>query len=300
LEFRQILYVLKIAEEKNFSRAAEQLHVAQPSLSQQLSKLEKELGVLLFDRTTNSVELTYAGERFIENAVKIIDLSEQLKKEMQDISEIKKGKLIVGSMPMTGAHLLPKVLPVFRNLYPDVEITLVEETSFDLEALTSKGKTDISLLSLPLREELLDWVPIYDEEICVALPSDHPMARKGKIHLQELKDEPFILLKKGQGLRNMAFDLCSAAGFTPHVAFESSNVETVQSLVVAGMGVAFVPRLVARTTRSSMLPSYVSLDPIAARTLVLAYKKGRYLSKAADAFIKVVKELTNVGKPGNF
>jgi LysR family hydrogen peroxide-inducible transcriptional activator len=292
LEFRQILYALKIAEEKNFSRAAEKLHIAQPSLSQQLSKLEKELGISLFDRTTSSVELTYAGERFIETAGKIIDLSEQLKKEMQDISEIKKGKLVVGSMPMTGAHLLPKVLPVFQKNYPGIEITLIEETSFDLTALTLKGKTDISLLSLPLPEDQLEWIHIYDEEICIALPPGDPRAGKRKIELVELKNEPFILLKKGQGLRNMAFDLCSAAGFIPNVAFESSNVETVQSLVAAGMGVAFVPRFVAWTTRSSVLPSYASLDPVVVRTLVLAYKKGRYLSKAAEAFIKLVKEST--------
>lgn len=128
MELRQLQYVLQIAAEKNFSRAADKLHIAQPSLSQQLSKLEKELGVMLFQRNTSSVELTYAGSKFVEQAQIIIDGVELLRQEMSDISELRTGRVVVGSMPITGAHLLPHVLPVFKQNYPEVEITLLEDS----------------------------------------------------------------------------------------------------------------------------------------------------------------------------
>lgn len=299
MELRQLQYALQIAKEMNFSRAAEKLHIAQPSLSQQLSKLEKEIGVLLFQRNTNSVELTYAGSAFMEQAQKIVDHVEQLKREMGDISQMRKGKLIVGSLPITGSHILPLVLPVFQSRYPEIEIVLVEETSANLEALTSSGQTDICLLSLPIDHSALIYQILIEEEICLAVPPQHHLASlnnedNSPIHMSMLKDEPFILLKKGQGFRQITIDLCKGAGFEPRIVFESSNIETVQSLVAAGMGIALVPRMVTRDRGISSAPTYFSLaEPRPTRTLVIAYRKGRYLSKAAEAFIDTLTEVMN-------
>src|SRR5690606_9060125 len=147
MELRQLHYVIEIAKEKNFSRAAEKLHIAQPSLSQQLSKLEQELGLLLFRRTTNSVELTEAGQVFINKAQHILDAVEQLKQEMDDMALMRRGKLVVGTLPITGSHILPLVLPLFGAQFPQIEVTLVEETTAKLEQLTASGGTDLSLLS---------------------------------------------------------------------------------------------------------------------------------------------------------
>ncbi len=299
MEIRQLQYALQIAKEMNFSRAAEKLHIAQPSLSQQLSKLEKEIGVLLFQRNTNSVELTHAGSVFMEQAQTIVDHIEQLKREMGDISQMRKGKLIVGSLPITGSHILPLVLPVFQSRYPEIEIVLVEETSANLEALTSSGQTDICLLSLPIDHSALIYRTLIEEEICLAVPPRHHLTSlnhqsNSPIHMSLLKDEPFILLKKGQGFRQITIDLCKAAGFEPNIVFESSNIETVQSLVAAGMGIALVPRMVTRDRGLSSAPAYFTLaEPAPTRTLVIAYRKGRYLSKAAEAFIDTLTEVIN-------
>lgn len=288
MEFRQLLYAIQIASERNFSRAAEKLHIAQPSLSQQLSKLEKELGVLLFKRSTNSVELTHAGSVFVNRARQIVDMTEQLRREMEDLADLRKGRVVVGSVPMTGAHVLPDVLPAFRAAYPEIEVVLIEETSRNLEELTVAGNTDVCLLSLPLNEPALTYEPVIEEEICLAVPPDHPLARSGgePVPLGKLEDEPFILLKKGQGFRAIAHDLCGKAGFEPRVMFESGNIETVQALVAAGMGIAFVPRMIVRGDWSGRAPVYLSLEGCPTRTLVLAYRKGRYLSNAAEAFIE--------------
>ncbi|WP_028549330.1 LysR family transcriptional regulator [Paenibacillus sp. UNC451MF] len=296
MELRQLQYALQIAIEKNFSRAAEKLHIAQPSLSQQLSKLEKEIGVLLFQRTTNSVEVTYAGSLFVEKAQAILDMVEQLKREMEDISQMRKGKLIVGSLPITGAHVLPLVLPVFQARYPEIEIMLVEETTANLEHLTASGQIDISLLSLPLMDESLTYEPLIEEEIMLALPSNHRLVKasadgKQTIQIEELASEPFIALKKGQGFRQIAIELCLNAGFKPNIVFESSNIETVQSLVGAGMGIAFVPHMITRGAWSEMAPAYFSLSQHPTRTLVIAYRKGRYISKAVEAFMSTFREV---------
>lgn len=297
MELRQLQYAAQIALEMNFSRAAKKLHIAQPSLSQQLSKLEKELGLLLFFRNTNSVELTYAGTVFLEKAQKILDMMEQLKQEMEDIAEMRKGKLIVGSLPITGSHVLPLVLPIFKTRFPDIEVVLLEDTTANLEHSTANGQTDISLLTLPLQEPSLVYQTLLEEEICLAVPPDHPFAedrekRSGGIRVSDLHDEHFIVLKKGQGFRQIALDLCSKAGFTPKIVFESANIETVQSLVAAGMGIAFVPHMVTRSKSSDFVPVYLNLaNPRPTRTLVIASRKGRYLSKAAEAFISTLMDV---------
>ncbi|MDT3426763.1 LysR family hydrogen peroxide-inducible transcriptional activator [Paenibacillus forsythiae] len=290
MELRQLLYVLQIANERNFSRAAEKLHIAQPSLSQQLSKLEKELGVMLFQRNTSTVELTHAGTKFVDQAQIIIDAVELLRQEMNDISELRTGRVVVGSMPITGAHLLPYVLPVFKRKYPEIDITLLEDSSMNLEKLTASGQTDLSLLSLPLEIPALAYEILGEERIDLAVPPEHPLAARAstgvKTALEELRGESFIVLKEGQGFRKMTVDLCRGAGFDPSVVFESNNMETIQSLVAAGMGVTLVPRFISRAPRSEFVPVYLPLaDPVPSRTLVVAYRKGRYLSKAAEAFI---------------
>jgi DNA-binding transcriptional LysR family regulator len=292
MELRQLQYAIQIAIERNFSRAAEKLHIAQPSLSQQLSKLEKEIGVLLFQRSTNSVELTHAGSLFVEKSQKILDMVEQLKKEMEDISQMKKGRLVVGSMPITGSTILPFVVPVFQAAYPDIEITLVEETSSNLETLTMNGQTDISLLSLPLREDSLVYETLLEEEIVLAVPPTHQLAAsKEPIRIEQLEKEAFIALKKGQGFRKLTLDLCQKAGITPNIVFESSNMETVQALVAAGMGIGFVPFLISKRSFSELSPIHLTLEGRPTRTLVIAYRKGRYISKAAEAFVSTMKEV---------
>lgn len=294
MELRQLQYALQIAAERNFSRAAEKLHVAQPSLSQQLSKLEKELGVMLFQRNTSSVELTHAGERFVEQAESIIAAVELLRQEMSDISQLRTGRVVVGSMPITGAHLLPHVLPVFKQNYADIEISLLEDSSMNLEKLTAGGQTDLSLLSLPLEVPTLAYEVLGEERIDLAVPPDHPLAsRKAegiRTTLEELKDEPFIVLKEGQGFRKMTMELCREAGFEPKIVFQSNNMETIQSLVATGMGVTLVPHFIARAPRSEFVPVYLPLaEPVPSRTLVIAYRRGRYLSKAAEVFIETFK-----------
>lgn len=291
MELRQFVYAVKVAEYQSFSKAASALHIAQPSLSQQVLKLEQELGVQLFNRN-RSLEPTYAGVRFVEQAAKILDMITQLQSEMHDMAEMRRGRLRIGTLPMTGSHILPQALSQFCEQYRGIEVVLVEETTAILEDLTAKGQTDLTLLSLPISEPTLEWVPLKEEEICLALPPKHPFARREAIRVCELAQEPFILLKPGQGFRQIAMDICKKAGFTPSIVFECSNIDTVQSLVAAGMGISFVPKMVKRTASNDwMSPVYRDITPVApTRTLVCAFQKGRYLSKSAQVFLRILQD----------
>jgi LysR family hydrogen peroxide-inducible transcriptional activator len=291
MELRQLLYALTVAQEKSFSKAARVLHLAQPSLSQQIRKLEEELGVPLFHRIPGDLTLTEAGERFIRKAEYVLDLVEQMRREMDDVAGLHRGRLVVGCLPMTGSHVLPLVLPAFRERFPEVEVVLVEETTWQLETLTKKGRTDFSILTLPLSGSELAWEEIAEEPIMVAVPRCHPLAEQCAVSLPELAGEPFIFLKEGQGFRQIALDLCRTAGFAPRIVFETTNIETAQSLVAAGMGVAFVPQMVARNRSDPYAPRYLSLleNPPPTRKLVCAYRRGRYLSFAARSFIQMMQ-----------
>ena len=213
-----------------------------------------------------------------------------------DLTDSARGQIVIGTLPITGAHLLPAAIPLFQKEFPGIELVLVEETTNQLEQLTLKGQTDISLLSLPLSEKGLEIIPLLEEPILLAVPPHHPFSLRKEVALSECKKEPFIVLKKGQGFREISLKLCQEAGFEPHVVFESTNIETVQSLVASGLGIGFIPKMVTRTRRSTHVPVYLPIHDLSpTRTLVIGYKKGRYLSKAAESFIEIMRRVVNSG-----
>ncbi len=303
MENRQMKYILKVAEEKSFSQAAKKLYITQPSLSQYILHAEQQLGIQLFDRTTIPLHLTFAGECYVETAKRILDLQDQLSQQIDDIVNLKKGRLTIGSSPFRSTYLLPRVIPLFQKRFPGIEINLAEGMTAELEELTLNGFTDLSLLLLPISTDLFSYESIFTEEIVVALPPQHPLSKelkyKGsqnipqkKIQLSQLKNESFILLTHGQKLHQTTIDLCAKAGFKPRIILESQSMEAVQALVSAGLGVALLPDTLIGCNQTPEPPCYVSLqDPLPTRTVIIAYRKGRYLSKAAQAFIEIIKEV---------
>ena len=298
MEFRQLKYVLTVAEERSFSNAAKKLYIAQPSLSQFIAKLEHQLGVQLFDRTISPLRLTYAGELYIEMSKKILDLKSQLSNQMDDIAELKKGRITIGISPFRSTYTLPHILPLFHERFPGIEVILAEGTMDELEKFALRGTTDFSIMNLPIKENLFDYEPITTEEILIALPPRHPLSqslRKKKdlqpqIALANLREDPFILLKPGQRLRQSAMDLCWQAGFKPHIALESKSIEAAYALVATGMGVTFVVDTLAnQRPNGSLCCSIAGLKPT--RSIVIAYRQGRYLSKASKEFIVVAKDI---------
>lgn len=313
MEMRLLEYALEIYRQRSFTKAAQQLCIAQPSLSQQISKLERELGVSLFYRGHGAVELTPDGVRFIEQAEQILRLRDDLIREMRERKEGFGRELVIGTTAITGGHVLPPLLQAYRERFPQVQVNLVEEATEQLEELTAKGIVDVSILALPLDDPRLATKTMLTEPIYVALPrmqkewmspevtrwiqlsQDKLLQERdvatGSLSLAELAKAPFILLKQGFGFRQTVLELCAKKGFQPHIAFETSSIETAQSLVSYGLGVTLVPEMVIRQD-SRPHPLYVPLDSQPTRTLVFAYRGDRYLSLAVQALLEVYEEIS--------
>ncbi|NLI92626.1 MAG: LysR family transcriptional regulator [Peptococcaceae bacterium] len=304
MEFRHLVYMLKVAEERSFSKAAQKLYITQPSLSQYILNLEHQLNVQLFDRTTNPIKLTYAGEIFAEKARNILSMQKELTHQMEDIAETRRGRLNLGITPHRGTFLLPKVLPIFYRLFPQVEIKLMEGTSAELEDWLVKGIIDLAVMALPIQSEDIAYEVILSEELLLTLPSGHPVQARAKynknslypsISLNWLKDEPFILLHHGQGLRQIANEVFRKMGFTPRILLETKSLDTANALVAAGLGVTFSLASISKFSSFPEPPMLFSLDdPVPPRILAIAFKQGTYLPRIAVDFIKITKDVFQV------
>lgn len=306
MDIKVMEYAAEIARRQSFTKAAEHLHIAQPSLSQQIKKLEAELGLPLFHRSHGSVTLTPHGRRFIEKAEDIIRSRDDLLREMQERSQGIGHKLSIGIPAVTGRYLFPPLLKQFLARYPHVEVQLVEKDPVSLEEMTAKGEVDLSVLSLPIEDERLAITPLLTEPIVLAVPKEKQRwmppemtaliekalegeeGRRPCVPLDMVRNVPFILLKEGFGFRRTVLDLCAESGFKPNAAFKTSHIETAQSLVANGLGVTMAPNMVKRDKDPAVI--YLSIQSAPSRTLVFVFLKNRYISLTAQSFIELSRE----------
>jgi DNA-binding transcriptional LysR family regulator len=295
---KKLNYIITISELQSISKAASQLFISQPSLSNIVSNLEKELGIKLFNRTTNPISLTYAGERYIETAKKILSLEDNLKKELSDISIIKKGKITIGIPSVRGTHVLPLILPRFTKEYPGIEIALVEGNSNFLETALLSGKVDLVLTSLPKDNNKIACEILYQERIMLAcekgyLDSIYPCKNNSNIiSLNDIKDVGFILTKKSHSIRSLSEQLFDLHNFEPNIILETANTATAFRLATSGIGVCFVSEMILNTTTSinDFDLFHIENSPIKWDIAVL-YLKNSYLTIAERYFIDLAKEV---------
>lgn len=291
METHQLRYFLAVAQTGSFTQAARQCNVSQPSLSIQIAKLEGELGGPLFERTRKGGRLTARGETFLPRAKAILEQMESARDDAKALSGLTLGKVSLGCMPTTGAHLLPPILTAFRKAYSKIQVHLKEESSPDLARDLEQGEIELAILDEAGLRPGLDHETILTEELLLALPAKHPLAGKNSLSLKQAAEEPFILMKSGHGFRQITLDLYRKAGLEPKVVFESGGIETVQAMVAAGLGISLVPQMVAKFPGVA----YASVStPKAARTLSLAWRKKARLSPAAETLKKVIKDTLSV------
>jgi LysR family hydrogen peroxide-inducible transcriptional activator len=287
METHQLRYFLAVAQTGLFTQAAKQCNVSQPSLSVQIAKLEEELGGPLFERTRKGGRLTARGEAFLPRAKKILEEMESAREDAKALSGLSMGKVGLGCMPTTGAHLLPPILTAFRKSHPKIEVQLKEESSPDLTRDLEQGEIELAIMDEAGLRLGLDHETVLTEELLLALPQSHPLAGKKTLSLKQVAQEPFILMKSGHGFRQITLDLYRQEGLEPKVVFESGGIETVQALVAAGLGISLVPRMVARFPKVS----YAGIARLkAVRTLALAWRKKAPLSPAGEALRKTILE----------
>lgn len=285
METHQLRYFLAVSQSGRFTQAAKQCHVSQPSLSIQIAKLEEELGGPLFDRTRKGGRLTARGETFLPRAKAILEQMEAAKEDAKALSGLTLGKVSLGCMPTTGAHLLPAILTAFRKAYPKIQVQLKEESSPELAKDLEQGEVELAILDEAGLLPGLAHQTILTEELLLALPAKHVLAGKSSFSLKQVAEEPFILMKTGHGFRQITLDFYRKVGLEPKVVFESGGIETVQALVAAGLGISLVPQMVAKFP--GVVYARVS-QPTAARTISLAWRKKAPLSTAAEALRKII------------
>ena len=288
MEMQQLRYVVAVARARNFSRAAEQCHVSQPSLSQQIQKLEDELGERLFDRTKREAKLTPHGEAFLRRAVRILEEAEAATREASDAKDLLRGTLTVGVLPTIAPYLLPDVLTEFTEKYPGVEIIVQEDTTARLLKQVLAYETDLALVSLPISDERLELQALLTEELRLALPPGHPLTRKRIVKVEDLVGERLIVMKEGHCLGDQVLRFCDRRDVRPQISFRSAQLETIQALVRAGLGLSLIPAMAAQSDRSD-LPEYRSLQsPKPERRIVAVWPKQRPPGRGANEFLKLV------------
>jgi DNA-binding transcriptional LysR family regulator len=244
MELRHLRYFIAVAEELHFSRAAERLHMAQPPLSQQIQQLEVELGVeLLQRRTKRQVQLTEAGQVFLQEAYRLLAQLDQAICVTQRTGRGELGQLVVGFTSSVAYDILPSLLQQFREQFPEVRLVLHELTTSQQEQAFREGRIQVSFGHPPIEGDDLDLECILQEPLVVALPEMHPLAELEQVSVRSLSQESFVLFPRplGPGLYDQILSLCQQASFSPLVAQEAIQMQTIIGLVSGGMGIAIVP-----------------------------------------------------------
>jgi LysR family transcriptional regulator, hydrogen peroxide-inducible genes activator len=283
MELHQLRYFCAVAEAGSFSRAAEQCHVSQPSLSQQIMKLEDELGARLFDRLGRSVRLTETGQTFLPRARAVLRELEAARGDVVEQKDSVGGAVTIGVIPTVAPYYLPQHLTWFSRKFPQVRLTVVEEITPVLLDQVRASKVDLAILALPIRGHEFETFPLLTERLFAALPAGHKLAKRGALFLKELRAQPFLLLRDGHCFRDTAVAACDRAHLNPQIIFESGQFSSLLSLVGAGMGVSIVPEMaIDKKSRCR----FVRIDdPAAGRTIGALILRGRSLSRARQAFL---------------
>ena len=290
MELHQLRYLVAVARTGNFSRAAEQCHVSQPSLSQQIAKLEAELGERLFSRLKRNAVLTSAGEALVQRATHILAEIDAAHRDVADAAEQVRGKVSIGVLPTIAPYLLPRVLALTARECPDMEVRIHEATTAQLLDSAAACEIDLAILSLPIDDPRFVREPLFDEELLLAVPPRHPLTRKRSVRLSDLEDQRFILMEEGHCLTDQAFRFCQRNDLHPQVAFRSAQLETIQALVASGLGISLIPQLAARTKHPRQ-PVYLSLQkPRPTRTIGVLWRKEHHHSRAAREFLSLLRK----------
>ncbi|MCP9210277.1 LysR family transcriptional regulator [Streptomyces sp. NEAU-Y11] len=289
MELRQLAYFVAVAEERNFTRAAERLHVAQPGVSAQIRRLERELGEELLDRSGRSVRLTEAGTAALPYARAALAAVEGARLAVDELTGLLRGHVAVGTVTSHSVDL-PGLLAEFHDAHPAVEITLTEATSDELVEGLRTGRLDAAIASVgPTPPAGLEMEVLTDQPIVAAVSHDHELAVHPVISLDTLRGRALISLPRGTGLRTRLNEACAAAGFTPHIAFEASDPDVLAQLAARGLGAAILPRSFAEA-RADRLRTIV-IDPPALRgRLVFAWRAGGPSGPAGRALVARARE----------
>ena len=300
MNIKHINFVLEVAREKNFTKAAEKLGVSQPYLSQYISNIEKQMGIVIFDRGISPLKLTQSGEFFCGKIKNIRELYDDMVLELDDFKGIRAGTITIG-VSQAGAGFIPEVLPSFCKKYPNVEIIVKEcRAAKEIESLIEAGEIDIGILPLLKPLKNLDYQVIQEKLMLLAMPADHPLVEKTIkdstesypfLSLELLKDEQFILPEKNQQAHLLLDRPFIDAGFTPNIICTTQSMDVANAMVASGMGLCFTLPEMIRDDFKDKIALFRINEEHTKRKMVLAYRKGKYLPRIVKEFVSISKRV---------
>ena len=292
LKLKDLRYLVAVADQRHFGRAAARCFVSQPTLSAQLKKLEQSLGVQLIERAPNNVCLTPAGEEIVARARRILEASDEVVTLAHSQRDPLAGKLAVALLPTIGPYLLPRVLPAIKKSLPRLELRLYEYQTAPMLEKLQVGELDVGILALPVALAGLTARELYREAFTVALPERHPLAAHAAIRVADLKDETLLLLEDGHCLRDQALEVCSRVGLKDSQDFRATSLETLRQMVATGAGVTLLPELAGRgayrSARGVVLRPFAK--PVPQRHIGAVWRKSTARRPAIDALARLLAE----------
>ena len=303
MNLKQFKYILTLNAEGSFSRAAEALGISQPSLSQYVKNIEKEIGADLFLRSGTEVRLTDAGQCYIEAGRKILDLEHQMLGQIDDLKAFKTGTVIVGVSPHRSVCLMPGVIRKFKEKYPDIKIIIEEKVGADLLFGAEHGEYDLCITTGPVNGKIFTYEPAFQEELVLAVPT--PLARTWRaesvenrlfpaVGLEQLKDQPFITLSEHQLMQKELDRLLDEYEIPVRVEVECRSIEAQLAMVRAGLGVALVPSGIEHFSPQDEFVTYYSIrQETETREVGVIYRKTQYLSEPVSEFKNILQSFTN-------
>lgn len=286
MELYQLEYFLEAARQRSFTRAAEHLYLAQAALSEQMRKLEGELGTRLFDRGRRETTLTAAGETLRQHAEILLTQAAAARQAVRDVTERKAGRLVLAAIPSVSGCLLPEVMTGFRKQLLAVQFKLLEGTSEQVQRWVDDGRAEVGIVQHPLSQGVFTETLLLEEPFVALVSQTHPLAKRRRVQLKNLRDETLVFYR-GRA-RDAALNACRSAGFEPHVASENSELGTVAALVAAKIGIAILPALTVakRPPRCAV----VKLDEESLRRQIVSIQRpGVSLSPAAIHFLQLLQ-----------
>lgn len=293
---KQLQYVIELSKTRNFSQAAQVLQVSQPALSKQILALEKELGVKLFDRETNPLTLTPAGEVFVREARELVYKQEQLSRSMERYRTGQEGRLVIGVSPFRSLYLLPEVLKKVKDRFPGIQIDLHEYASNILRREAAEGKYDFALVNLPVDESVLEATAIEPDTLVLAVPKAMlpllptvPEGELPQLRLADCKKLPFVVVSQSQELRRLFNRLCALGDVHPDIAMEVVGVTTAWAMTRAGIGATLLPlQFVKNEVFDIDVALFTIADNIYIRQPAIVMRRGQQISECAQYAIDLL------------
>lgn len=298
MNFQQLRYILTIYEEGSISKAAQKLFISQPALSHHLIKLESELGIRIFDRTTTPLSLTYVGSRYIEFIQRVLFEENQINRVIEDVSKLNVGRLTIGIPVNRSLQILPRVLPGFTEKYPGIQLQVKEFRSAVLETMVLNNEIDLACMVPEPTSPLISFFPLFEENVLLAVPAGNPVNEvlKDKKNANPImfQNYPFILIKEGHRLRSISDEIFEQNHMQIKCILETANIDLAIRLSASGLGISFVTSLAAASFCEQPQPVYYELAPRPVHyKLGVQYHANKNISEAMRLFVEWVQEGIN-------